>query len=73
MDFTTQYLNNLQVDTWHQVKELPDVIGLAGLGYATASQVLMPDKQIILGKYSCTFRIDKVNRMYMAMRNQEAV
>jgi hypothetical protein len=51
------YLLALTPGKWYSISELPRVIGLAGLSTAHRLQILLPDYEIIIGKYYATFKI----------------
>lgn len=55
--YTETYLRTLPLGVWHEIRTLPNVIGATGFFRAAADQILMPDYEIIIGRYYATFRI----------------
>ena len=59
--YIEQYLRELTPGEWYQIRELPKVIGMAGLSTAYRMQILLPEFEIIIGKYWATYKIVRTN------------
>jgi hypothetical protein len=55
--FVEQYLRQLQPGVWHEIRDLPRVIGMPGITDAARTQVLKPEFEIIIGRLYSTFKI----------------
>ena len=62
--YLVKYLKSLECDRWYQIRDVPDVIGYAGIYGAIADQVLSEQGyRLELGKnFSVTFRKVKIKK-----------
>jgi hypothetical protein len=51
------FLRQLTPGTWYPIASIPRVIGLAGIIDAARRQILLPEYEIIIGKFYATFKI----------------
>ncbi len=57
MSYTADYLKTLTPGKWYYISELPRVIGIPGIATAHREQILLPEYEIIIGRYYATFKI----------------
>lgn len=56
MEYAEQYLNELPLDVWIEIRSLPSIIGIATIAEYSVRQPLK-GKKIIVGRFWSTFKI----------------
>jgi hypothetical protein len=57
MSYTDDYFRQLIPGEWYFIKDLPRMIGFSGFINALRDQILLPDFEIVVGKYYSTFKV----------------
>lgn len=67
--YLEQYLASQRKDVKHPIKDLPPVIGIAGIAHAQYAQPLLPDYEIVINKYYTHYTVKTLKELPYKLKN----